>query len=240
MSPSAAYGGPVTRARTDLQDLVERAARGRLRPINEVHRFDADEHAGYRRAAVLLLLTPTEVPGSGAPDADLFLIQRSPLLRKHPGQIALPGGGSDPGDRDAVDTALRETHEEIGLPPARVEVLGTLPRVSVPFSRFVVTPVVGWSPDPGPADAVTDGEVLHTLRVPVGALLDPTARASVQVLDSTSAGFLVPGGWVWGFTGNVLDHVFEELGWSRPWDRGRIHHMSLDEARGVPPVTAEG
>ena len=230
----------MTTARAHLQTLVERAAHGRLGPITEVHRYDAEAQADFRKAAVLLLLTPTQTPGSGGPEADLFLIQRSPLLRKHPGQIALPGGGEDPGDRDAVDTALRETHEEIGLPPGRVEVLGTLPRVAVPFTRFVVTPVVGWTEDPGPADEVADGEVLHTLRVPVGALLDPAARAWVQVLDSTSAGFLVPGGWVWGFTGNLLDHVFDELGWSRPWDHDRVHHMSLDEARGRPPVTAAG
>ena len=232
MAEHPAYGGPVTTARADLQNLVDRAARGRLAPITEVHRFDAEAQATFRRAAVLLLLTPTGTPGSGAPEVDLFLIQRSPLLRKHPGQIALPGGGEDPGDRDPVDTALRETHEEIGLPPDRVEVIGTLPRVSVPFTRFVVTPVVGWTPDPGLADQVTDGEVLHTLRVPVGALLDPAARASVQILDSTSAGFLVPGGWVWGFTGNLLDHIFDELGWTRPWDRKREYAMSRAEARG--------
>src|SRR5699024_9172617 len=105
-------------------------------------RHDPAEHAGYRRAAVLLLMTPS--PEAGGPGVDLFLVQRSPLLRHHPGQIALPGGRQDPADRDITDTALRETHEEIGLPAGRVEVIGVLPRVAVPISRYTVTPVLGW------------------------------------------------------------------------------------------------
>jgi len=239
---STAYGVPVdtTAVRSDLADLVARAARGELGDVPDVHRFDPRTQADYREAAVLLLLTPTAAPEAGPPGADLFLVQRSPLLRHHPGQIALPGGRRDPEDRDIVHTALRETHEEIGLPPERVEVIGTLPRLAVPISRYAVTPVVGWAEDGTDLAEVDDGEVLHTLRVPVGHLLDPASRARVRLLTHTSAGFLVPGGWVWGFTGNLLDHVLDELGWTRPWDRDRVHRMSLAEAHGGPPTTAEG
>jgi len=244
--PPVTYGDAVERdqvtARADLERLVERAAAGGLGPPAEVHRFDPRTQGDYRPAAVLLLLTPTSAPGSGFPGLDLFLVQRSPLLRHHPGQIALPGGRADAQDAGPAQTALRETHEEIGLAADRVEVLGLLPPVAVPISRFVVTPVVGWCADAAGQDDVEPGEVLHTLRLPVGSLLDPACRATVTIHGHGSAGFAVSGGWVWGFTGNLLDGVFDELGWTRPWDRERRYPMSLAEARGdtLPPLTAEG
>lgn len=240
------YGGAVDRhqaaARSDLERLVARARAGELGPAPEAHRYDPAAHGDFRPAAVLLLFTPTTVPAAGFPGLDLFLVQRSPLLRAHPGQIALPGGGADPGDAGPAGTALREAHEEIGLAPERVAVLGELPPVAVPVSRFVVTPVVGWCADAGELETVEVGEVLHTLRLPVGGLLDPAGRATVTIHGHGSAGFALQGGWVWGFTGNLLDAVFDELGWTRPWDRGRRYRMSLAEARGdtLPPVTAEG
>lgn len=244
LSPS--YGVPVdtqtAAVRSDLELLVARAGRGELGELPDIHRFDARGQSHFRDAAVLILLTPTATTSAGPPAADLFLVQRSPLLRQHPGQIALPGGRRDPQDRDIVATALRETHEEVGLPPDRVEVIGTLPQVAVPISRFIVTPVVGWATDAHTLGEVEEGEVLHTLRLPVGGLLDPASRATVTIQGFGSAGFAVPGGWVWGFTGNLLDHLFDELGWTRPWDRGRTYEMSFDEARGatLPPPTPEG
>lgn len=206
----------------------------------DVHRPDPVTQRDYRAAAVLILLTPSTAPAGEGPGTDLFLVQRSPLLRHHPGQIALPGGRQDPEDRDLVHTALRETHEEIGLPPERVEVLGTLPPLAVPVSRYAVTPVVAWSEHAEDREHVPAEEVLHTLRVPVSALLDSTNRATVELRGFPSAGFLVPGGWVWGFTGNLLDHFFDGLGWTLPWDRGRVHRLSMAEARGGPATTAEG
>src|SRR5690606_32392052 len=92
------YGGAVDRhqaaARSDLERLVARARAGELGPAPEAHRYDPAAHGDFRPAAVLLLFTPTTVPAAGFPGLDLFLVQRSPLLRAHPGQIALPGGGA--------------------------------------------------------------------------------------------------------------------------------------------------
>src|SRR5690606_25205393 len=130
-------------ARSDLERLVARARAGELGPAPEAHRYDPAAHGDFRPAAVLLLFTPTTVPAAGFPGLDLFLVQRSPLLRAHPGQIALPGGGADPGDAGPAGTALREAHEEIGLAPERVAVLGEPPPVPLPVSRLVGSPDVG-------------------------------------------------------------------------------------------------
>ncbi len=73
----------------------------------------------------------------------MVLTKRPDTMPTHAGHIAFPGGRPDPGDNGPVDTALRETEEEIGLDPAHVEVMGFLPSIhTVEFSLMVV-PVVG-------------------------------------------------------------------------------------------------
>lgn len=165
--------------------------------------------------------------------ADLFLVQRSPLLRHHPGQIALPGGGLESSDAGPEAAAVRETEEETGISPERVEVLGKLPALMLPISSFVVTPVLGWAPWIPPVTTVQQDEVLHTLRVPVDSLLEPQMRSTIVHGDHTSPGFRTDTGWVWGFTGILLDHLFTQLGWARPWDTSVSYTMSWDEARGA-------
>ncbi|HLV54341.1 MAG TPA: CoA pyrophosphatase [Actinotalea caeni] len=223
-------------ARGSLEEFVARVAAEGMTPLGGMHAYEAERAAGFRASAVLALFAPTadpaRLPESDPVDGvDIFLVQRSPLLRHHPGQIALPGGSLEPGESE-VEAALRETHEEIGLAPDLVEVLAVLDPVLVPFSRFVVTPVLGWTDSPGAVSEVSPGEVLHTLRVPVAHLLDPAHRATVTIGGHGSAGFALDSGWVWGFTGNLLDHLFTEMGWSRPWPRERVHEMTMSEARG--------
>lgn len=226
---------PIHPGRDALDAFVERVTAGGMAPLSGPHAYDGTRASGYRASAVLALFTPTDRRSratNGVRDAvDLFLVQRSPLLRQHPGQIALPGGGVEAGETE-VAAALRETHEEIGLAPEYVDVLAELDKVLVPVSGYVVTPVLGWTDTPEAVAEVTPGEVLHTLRVSVADLLDPVNRATVTIAGHRSAGFELASGWVWGFTGNLLDHLFTELGWSRPWRRDRTHAMSAEEARG--------
>lgn len=188
---------------------------------------DRQDHDGAARPGT------QSSPAVGRHQADLFLVQRSPLLRHHPGQIALPGGSLEAGDDGPVAAALRETQEETGIPADQVEVLGALPPVLVPISEFVVTPVLAWAPSVEPEAPLDTSEVLHTLRVGVDDLLDPRVRATVWIGGHGSSGFRLPSGWVWGFTGNLLDHLFTQLGWAREWDPAVRHTMSWDEARGA-------
>lgn len=79
------------------------------------------------------------------PQPGLLLTQRSPLLRKHAGQVAFPGGAVDNTDATLIAAALREAQEEVAIPPEAVEVIGVLPPVDS-VTGFQVTPVVGIIP----------------------------------------------------------------------------------------------
>ena len=91
---------------------------------------------GFRESAVLVPI----VVAPGEPERLLFTV-RPRDMSSHAGQIAFPGGKRDPGDADLPATAIREAEEELGLPRARVHVLGLLDDVPTP-TGFVITPVV--------------------------------------------------------------------------------------------------
>lgn len=217
----------------DLDRLYDRARRGQLAPVSPEHRVRPQEMNAYRHAAVMALFTPA---ASGADPSrpegtDVFFVQRSPDLSHHPGQIAFPGGGIDPGETPER-AAVRETEEETGIAAANIDVVGSIGQLAVPVSGNLVTLVLGWSPEVGQTNIWDEAEVLHPLRIPVAELLDPANRAYVHLAHFRSAGFQVPTGWVWGFTGNLLSYLFDELGWTIPWDRTRRHELTFAEAHG--------
>lgn len=220
-------------AYADLVGLAERAAtlttiRGVGRPASWAVGADA---ATYRKAAVLMLFGALDnVPAiSNKPlvsaDLDVLLIERAATLNDHPGQVAFPGGGVDATDDSIVAAALREGQEETGLDPSGVEILGTLPEVPLVVSNFMVTPVVGWWARQSPVDVVDFGESAQVFRVPVRDLLDPENRFTAVLKRGRQTyrgpAFAVNGVIVWGFTAGILNYVFQELGWSVPWDEQR-------------------
>lgn len=163
-----------------------------------------------RQAAVL-------VPVVLHPRPTLLLTQRTPHLRKHAGQIAFPGGKVDESDADVVAAALREAHEEVGLAPERIEVLGTLPSYSM-TPVYGVTPVVGlvhpglvWQPNPH--------EVADVFEVPLDFLMDPANHRrhvidmdgrqrewySMPYPDSAGERF------IWGATAGMLHSFYQAL-----------------------------
>ncbi|WP_407676037.1 NUDIX hydrolase [Phycicoccus flavus] len=169
-----------------------------------------------RDSAVLVLFGPGP---DGEPD--VVLTERAHTLRSHPGQVSFPGGGVDPGDDGVVGAALREAEEEVGLDPAGVEVLATLPPLFLAPSRNAVTPVLGWWPRPVPVGVVDEAEVARVVRVPVADLLDPDRRFTAVFGPYRGPGFDVGGLFVWGFTAMLLDAVLELGGIGAPWDDTR-------------------
>jgi 8-oxo-dGTP pyrophosphatase MutT (NUDIX family) len=176
---------------------------------------------GARRAAVLMLFGEDAAHGP-----DVLLMERASTLRDHAGQVAFPGGGADPGDADAVATALREAEEETGLEPSGVVPLALLPELYIPPSGFVVTPVVAHWERPVAVHAVDAGETAAVVRVPLTELADPVNRLRVAHPSGfTGPAFAVAGLLVWGFTGGLLSALLDRGGWARPWDTTRVHDL---------------
>ena len=169
-------------------------------------------------------------------DLDVLLLSRADTLRSHAGQVAFQGGRVDPDDDGAIGAALREAEEETGLDPSGVEVLGTLDDIPLVYSQHLVTPVMGWWRHPSPVRVVDEAESADVFRAPVADLLNPANRGSTVIRrggqEWRGPGFLVPSAdghhLVWGFTGMVLDGLFDRLGWTEPWDAGR--ELPLDRA----------
>ena len=162
------------------------------------------------RAAVLIPLVDR------AEDLTVLLTRRASDLKHHAGQISFPGGRLEPGDRDAVAAALRETEEEIGLRPEFIEVIGKLPD-HVVISGYRVTPVVGLV-RPGFELVLDPQEVFATFEAPLRHLLDPAthARRSQQIGGEVLETFELPWGEhnIWGATAGMLLTLIEVLGGS--------------------------
>lgn len=153
-----------------------------------------------RPAGVLVLLE------QAADGWQVYLTKRSSALKHHPGQVAFPGGKQDEADADITAAALREANEEIGLPQAKVDVIGHLPTHET-VTGFSVTPVVGVLNSP--FDVVPEaGEVEEVFTVPLGHVLDPQ-RYRVQSRrwqGRMRSYYAVPYGpyYVWGATARML------------------------------------
>ena len=164
-----------------------------------------------RPAAVLLLLYPD--PHDGA--STLLFTRRTDTLPSHRGQISFPGGRIDPGDVDAPAAALREAEEEVGILPAAVTVLGTLPAIYTVVSNYVITPVVGRAAA-RPALRPNPAEVAALIEVPLATLHDPVIHRTET--HPTERGPVVIHYYqvgphnIWGATARIL-HTFLASTW---------------------------
>jgi 8-oxo-dGTP pyrophosphatase MutT (NUDIX family) len=206
--------GPMVRATAGLDADVFRE----VAPVRE----------GGRPAAVLMLLGDGEDPEYPGPD--VLLLRRADTLGAHPGQVAFPGGRSDPDDDGPVGTALREAVEEVGIDVTGVRPVALLPKMFVWVSDYDVTPVLAHWERPSPVHAVDHAETAAVARVSIARLADPANRLSVRNprRGFVSPAFLAPGMLIWGFTAGLLTMLLGIGGWDRPWDASNVR--DLDDA----------
>lgn len=185
------------------RNRLERALRQNGAPssdfdLNPAFRPQGD--APLRPAGVLIALR------EGPEGLSVLLTKRSSALKHHPGQIAFPGGRVDDSDTDPVAAALREAHEEIGLPPDNVEVFGEMPTHET-VTRFEMHPVLGWIRDDF-EPILEIGEVSELFEVPLAHVLDPGnfQIQSRQWRGQKRSYFVVPYGpyYIWGATARIL------------------------------------
>jgi len=169
--------------------------------------YDSDDPPS--EAAVLVAVTDRAEPG-------VILTQRTETMRKHPGQVAFPGGRVDPEDADAVATALREAEEEIGLLPAAVRVAGLADRYRT-GTGYHITPVVGVVAPDLPLRP-SEAEVASVFEVPLAFLLDPAnhrdARAMWQGSERRYTEILWQDRRIWGATAAMIVNLSRRLRWT--------------------------
>jgi len=143
----------------------------------------------------------------------VLLTQRAADLRAHAGQISFPGGRIDPEDTSPEAAALREADEEIGLPPASVEVIGRLDTYEV-RTGFEIIPVVGFV-EPGFDMVYEPAEVADAFEVPLSFILDPAnhERQSRVFQGKRRFFYVLPfeDRYIWGATAGMLVNLFEVL-----------------------------
>ncbi len=150
-------------------------------------------------------------------DLHVVYIRRSDHVASHRGQVAFPGGRVDPVDATLLDAALREAHEEVGIHPASVEVIGAFPTMHTTTSGIVVAPFVGVIASDAPLKPQLS-EVAQIFDVPLSALRDQKFRGDYEWKSdgpaSRSAKFpaiLYGGQTIWGLTLRITLNLLELL-----------------------------
>ena len=169
---------------------------------------------GAEREATAVTPAAVLVPIIARPEGfSVLFTRRTEQLKSHSGQISFPGGRAEPGDPSPRHTALREAQEEIGLAPARVEVLGQLAEYNT-RTGFRVTPVIGLIQPP--LELAPDArEVDEVFEVPLAFLLDPAnhRRESRQIGARMASYYVIEhqGRTIWGATAGMLVNLYRQL-----------------------------
>ncbi|GAB3683203.1 CoA pyrophosphatase [Salinisphaera aquimarina] len=200
------YTRPADAWRQRLQAALAEPLTRREAAPGETRGSGHHDHAA-RRAGVLIAIV-------GAPEPYIYFTQRSNALRHHPGQISFPGGSVETFDDSVQAAALREAHEEIGLDPAFVEVLGELPEYRT-VTGFVISPFVGWV-DPAATVAPDAVEVERLFGVPLAYALDHQHFRS-EPMERGGRTYQVysidyDANHIWGATAGILYGLLQRLG----------------------------
>ena len=152
----------------------------------------------FRPAAVMVLIEPGNV-------AQVVLTVRSLQLQQHGGQVSFAGGKQDPEDGSLIETALRETHEELGILPSNIEILGQMPSLPT-VSAYQVSPVIGLL-KPHTNIVPNVGEVAKVFLVPLAQLMQPKRYLHYPIMRGSQSFQTVKFAHtenIWGATATIL------------------------------------
>lgn len=209
-----------------VADLLSERLAGKLPGVTAQLRMSPRPRHGWRpdvypadcrQAAGLLLVYPLE-------GRSRIVLTRRADLPDHGGQVSLPGGEVESGEA-TIDAALREAHEEVGIEPQLVSVLGRLTPIHIPVSNFVLHPIVGTTRE-RPNLRADDSEVARILEPQIVELADP-ARHGIRSGTHAESPPLIPyfrveDLEVWGATAMVLAEFLAVLGATPdPWRETR-------------------
>ncbi len=174
-------------------------------PPGRILKMAPEENSKAKHSSVLLLLFEEDHV------LKVLLIKRPAHMKHHAGQIALPGGRIE-ANETVVDTALRETWEEIGVSSSDIEILGELSDFYVEVSRFQIHPIVGWLTCLSDLN-LCHGEVEKTIHFPIAGLKPPYSSLE---LDTVTGKLEVPcilyeGEIIWGATAMILSEFYDLL-----------------------------
>ena len=195
-----------------LRDRLEKAlVEGHENDLDHVlynERDHIDDMTGLRDAAVLIAITDRSDPG-------VILVQRPNHMRNHPGQVAFPGGKIDPEDKDEIDAALREAHEEIALEREHVDIIGLTDSFqsgsgyNIQPVLSVIPPDLPFTPDPS--------EVESWFEAPLDFVFDPKNRTTHEGVWNGRKRHYYEMFWedyrIWGITAGILNNLGKRLGW---------------------------
>jgi len=191
-----------------LQDFDPLKAQLKMAPRPRITVRAPETPGNPRQGGVLILLY--ERLGQTC----LVLTRRRDDLQSHAGQISFPGGRRESGET-LQTTAIREAHEEIGIHPAELELLGRLSSLYIPPSDYEVHPFVAWYRNGRPTFIPQESEVAEILEVPLSHLLDPAARLQekweIRGFELDVPFYLVSGHKVWGATAMMLSEFLCRL-----------------------------
>lgn len=161
----------------------------------------------FRKSAVLILLFLNESR------LKTILIERSTYIGAHSGQIGFPGGKYEQDDKNLINTAIRETFEEIGVTISPTDIIGSLTPVAIPISQFAVYPFIAYIPYT-PEIKIDTNEVINTIEFDVIDFIKHTKieESKVRAIDRELIvpSFIINKQIVWGATGMILNE-FREL-----------------------------
>lgn len=177
-------------------------------PIDR-RRFETVLQNDHRKSGVLILFYPDKN------DAYFPLIKRPEYVGFHSGQVAFPGGKMEIGDKDIIQTALREAEEEIGVDRRQVQVLGRLSELYIPTSNFLVSPVIGFL-EKQPDFIPEAKEVSRVIQTELPYLLKPEIKKRKILnlgpnINLDTPYFEIDGEVVWGATAMILSELIHIL-----------------------------